>query len=102
MAIGTPSSLRRKVLGGEEVEVEADRVTREAVVALRGLPEVKALRWTDAGTMRLVVDDAAAATPAITETLHDRGSVVEAVRPAVPTFNDVFRRIVGADEERHD
>ena len=97
MAIGTPEGLRRKAMGGEMVEVEAGDVSREAVTALRRLPDVKSIGWSDGG-LRVVVEDAAAATPIITETLHDRGEVVEAVRPVVPSFDDVFKRIVGAQE----
>jgi ABC-2 type transport system ATP-binding protein len=100
MATGTPETLRRRAMGGEEVEVQADHLTREAVTAVRELPQVRAIRWTDGGAMRVVVEDAAAATPAITETLQGRGSVVEAVRPAVPTFDDVFKRIVGSETQR--
>jgi len=97
VAIGTPDSLRSKALGGEVVEVDASDVSREAVMALRELPAVKSIRWTDVG-LRVVVEDAAAATPAITETLQERGQVVEAVRPVVASFDDVFKRIVGAEE----
>ncbi|HVA24886.1 MAG TPA: hypothetical protein VMW62_10895, partial [Chloroflexota bacterium] len=75
----------------------ASDVSREAVMALRELPAVKSIRWTDVG-LRVVVEDAAAATPAITETLQERGQVVEAVRPVVASFDDVFKRIVGAEE----
>jgi ABC-type uncharacterized transport system ATPase subunit len=82
------------------VEVQADNVSREAVMALRELPAVKGIRWTDAGAMRVVVEDAASATPAITETLQERGQVVEAVRPVIASFDDVFKRIVGAEERR--
>jgi ABC-2 type transport system ATP-binding protein len=97
VAIGTPESLRRKAIGGEVVEVEAGDVSRETVMALRQLPEVKSIRWTDGG-LRVVVEDAAVATPAITETLQGRGQVVEAVRPVVASFDDVFKRIVGSEE----
>jgi ABC-2 type transport system ATP-binding protein len=100
MAIGTPDGLRRKAMGGEMVEVEASDVSREAVTALRGLPDVKSIGWSDGG-LRVVVEDAAAATPLITETLQGRGEVVEAVRPVVPSFDDVFKRIVGAQERDH-
>jgi ABC-2 type transport system ATP-binding protein len=100
VAIGTPEALRRKAVGGELVEVQADNVSREAVMALRELPAVKGIRWTDAGAMRVVVEDAASATPAITETLQERGQVVEAVRPVIASFDDVFKRIVGAEERR--
>jgi len=97
VAIGTPRALRRQAIGGEVVEVDAHDVSREAVTALRQLPSVKSIRWTDGG-LRVVVEDAAAATPAITETLQARGQVVEAVRPVVASFDDVFKRIVGSEE----
>ncbi|MFI5268268.1 MAG: ABC transporter ATP-binding protein [Chloroflexota bacterium] len=97
LAIGTPEALRRKAIGGEVVEVQAADVSREAMTALRQLPEVKSIRWTDAG-LRVVVEDAAVATPAITETLQERGQVVEAVRPVVASFDDVFKRIVGSED----
>jgi ABC-2 type transport system ATP-binding protein len=101
VAIGSPNSLRRKALGGEVVEVDAPQVSREAVQALRQLPEVKSVRWTNTG-LQLVVEDAAEATPEITNTLQDQGEVVEAVRPLVPSFDDVFKAIVGNGESsRH-
>jgi hypothetical protein len=68
------------------------------VAALRQLPDVKSIRWSDTGALRVVVEDAAAATPSITETLQERGEVVEAVRPVVASFDDVFRRLVGNEE----
>jgi len=101
IAIGSPESLRRKALGGELVDVEAEHVSREAVEAVRQLPQVKAVRWAENGSMRVVVEDAAAATPAITEALQERGQVVEAVRPVVADYDEVFKRIVGS-RERHD
>ena len=100
VGLGTPESLRRSAMGGEMVEVEADHVSKDAVAALRQLPEVKSVRWTNNGALQVVVEDAAAATPTITETLQERGEVVEAVRPVVADFDDVFRRLVG-DEAPH-
>lgn len=98
VGLGTPESLRRSAVGGEILEVEADHVSREAVAAVRSLPAVKRVRYSENGALQLVVEDAAVATPAVTETLHDRGEVVEAVRPVVPSFDDVFRHLVGTDE----
>lgn len=100
VAVGSPNALRQRAIGGEMVEVEAADVSREAVTALRELPQVKSLRWTEGG-LRVVVEDAAAATPAITETLQERGQVVEAVRPVVPSFDDVFKRIVNGGGPSH-
>ena len=83
------------------VEVDAHPVSREAVQTLRSLPEVKTLRWTNDGALQVVVEDAASATPEITSALQQRGEVVEAVRPVVPSFDDVFRHLVGEDEAVH-
>jgi len=100
VAIGTPEGLRRKAMGGEVVEVDAVEVSGEAVQALRQLPDVKTVRWTNTG-LRVVVEDASMATPKITTTLKEQGEVVEAVRPIVPSFDDVFKSIVGGGEKDH-
>lgn len=101
VALGSPAALRHEALGGDMLEVQADHVSREAVTALEQLPEVRAVRWIDGG-LRLVVEDAAAATPLVTQTLRERGETVETVRPIVPSFDDVFKTAVGADDRRHD
>ncbi len=94
-AEGPPDELRRQALGGDVLRVEAPSMTREAITALWALPEVQALEREDAATLRLTVDDAAAATPAVTQVLTERGIGVSAVRPSVPTFDEVFMKIVG-------
>jgi ABC-2 type transport system ATP-binding protein len=99
VAVGTPAALRRKAVGGEVVEVKADNVSREAVTALRQLPDVKTVRWTNGGALQVVVEDAASATPTITEALQRRGEVVEAVRPVEASFDDVFKHIVGREDQ---
>ena len=98
VAIGSPAALRRKAVGGEVVDVQAEPMTPAAMHALRALPEVKGVGWTESGALRVVVEDAAAATPIITETLRQGGQTVEAVRPFVPSFDEVFRRIVGPEQ----
>jgi ABC-2 type transport system ATP-binding protein len=96
-ALGSPQALRRKAIGGEMVDVQAEPLAPTTLSHLRQLPQVKAVRWNDEGGIRVVVEDAATATPAITEALQNDGEVVEAVRPVVPSFDEVFRHIVGAD-----
>jgi len=96
VAYGTPESLRQKALGGEALDVEADHFERGDIVALYELPSVRSVQWTERGELRLSVDDIGAATVAITETLHKRGTDVTAVRPYVPTFDEVFMKLVGS------
>lgn len=98
IAIGSPAALRRKAMGGEALEVVAEPMTPASIKILRSLPEVRGVGWTENGALRVVVDDAASATPLITETLTQGGQTVEAVRPVVPSFDEVFRRIVGAED----
>ncbi|MGI8916269.1 MAG: ATP-binding cassette domain-containing protein [Chloroflexota bacterium] len=93
-ALGTPDALRREAMQGEVVEVVVANVTQEGLVRLRGLDGVHAVHWTDTGDLRVQVDDAAHATPAITAALSAAGADVTAVREYVPSFDEVFTRIV--------
>ncbi len=95
VAEGSPEQLRRRAVGGEVLRVEAHGVTRDALRALWALPAVQALEQENATTLRLTVDDAAAATPSVTGALAGNGVAVQTVRPSVPTFDEVFMKIVG-------
>ena len=53
------------------------------------------MRWTDQGILRLVVDEAATATPNIVQELQGRGITVVAVQPYEASFEEVFMKIVG-------
>jgi ABC-2 type transport system ATP-binding protein len=92
-AVGTPDELRRRAIG-EALEVEADRFTRDDIAALWQLPEVQSVERGGPRDLRLLVDDTARATPAVTETLLSLGTHVTSVRPYVPTFDEVFMKIV--------
>lgn len=93
-ALGSPDALRRQAMQGEVVEVEIEDVTPDGLRAVRALPGVHNLRWTDTGRLQVVVDDAAHAAPAVTQALDGAGGVVTAVREYVPSFDEVFKRIV--------
>jgi ABC-2 type transport system ATP-binding protein len=93
-ALGSPDALRRQALKGEVVEVVVQNVSQEGLSRLRALEGVNAVRWSDDGALRVGVDDAAHATPAVTQTLSAAGAEVSAVREYVPSFDEVFTRIV--------
>ena len=93
-ALGSPESLRREAMHGEVVEVSVQNVTQEGLGRLRALEGVNAVRWTADGDLRVMVDDAAHATPAVTRTLTAVGADVTAVREYVPSFDEVFTKIV--------
>jgi ABC-2 type transport system ATP-binding protein len=94
-AVGTPDALRQQAIGGELVMVEADRLTKDEVMALLKLPGVHQVTQTGATSLRALVDSAEHAAPLITEALAAQGVDVTAVRPHVPTFDEVFMKIVG-------
>lgn len=93
-ALGSPEALRREAMQGEVVELETGDVTQEGLRAVRAQPGVHNLRWTDSGRLQVVVDDASHAAPAVTQALDAAGSTVTAVREYVPSFDEVFKRIV--------
>jgi ABC-2 type transport system ATP-binding protein len=95
-AIGTPDELRRRALGGELLEVESEQpLGREDVVALWQLDGVQSVDRQSDRTLTLMVEDVTTATPAVARVLTDRGHEVTAVRPSVPSFDEVFLAIVG-------
>lgn len=100
IGIGSPEALKRSALGGDMVDVRTQRMSTETLERLRHLPQVRGLRWGDNGSVRMVVEDAATATPLITQTLRDQGEIVEEVRTADQDFDEVFKRIVDRNTPR--
>lgn len=95
-AVGSPEQLRRRALGGAAVDLEVDNVTQQSLRAVRTLPGVSAVRWTENGALRVTVEDVPTAIPVISQTLGDTGASVSRVTPYQPTFGEVFKRIVDA------
>lgn len=94
VALGAPEDIRREALGGEVIAVEGGEYTRADVVALWELPSVRKVDWDGRDKLRLMVDDAATATPAVTEVLHRRGTQFTALTPYLPSFDEVFIELV--------
>ena len=93
-AVGRPEELRDRVMGGEALDLEAEGVTRDDIVALWQLPSVQSVERTGPGALRLIVDDSTTATPSVSRVLQQRGRHVRAVEPHIPTFDEVFMKIV--------
>lgn len=96
LAVGAPATLRQQAMGGEIIDLEAEALGREDLQALRTLPGVHFVRWTEGDVLRLVVDDAATMTPTIVAALQERGVNVISVNPYEATFDEVFMRIVAS------
>ena len=92
VAVGTPTELKRKAIGGEQIElVTADMSKTQAMLKHSDLAgEVT----VSDGTIRLIVDEAASAIPRVTSFLSERGVAVLQVRQLQPSLEDVFIRLV--------
>jgi len=92
VAVGTPTELKRKAIGGERIElVTADLPKTQAI--LRDTESTREIDISN-GAIRLIVDDAASAIPKVTSFLKERGVEVLQVRQLQPSLEDVFIRLV--------
>ena len=96
-ALDTPNGLRRQAIRGEKVEVEVRDSDRVSLSQLRALEGVTTAHWVG-DVLEAIVDDASRAVPAITQALNAGGDNVEAVREVVPSFDEVFMKIVNQQQ----
>ncbi|TLN06661.1 ATP-binding cassette domain-containing protein, partial [bacterium] len=98
VSIGSPTELKRKAIGGEQVElVTADLPTTDAILKHSEL--VREISASDGG-IRVIVDEAASAIPRLTSLLREHGVEVLQVRQLQPSLEDVFIRLVQEGGER--
>lgn len=92
VAVGTPTELKRKAIGGERVElVTADPSRADAI--LKDSELVREISVSDGG-IQLIVDEAASAIPKLTSLLRERGVEVIQIRQLQPSLEDVFIKLV--------
>lgn len=97
IAVGHPSLLRRQAFGGDVVDLVIERPCSTCVAAVRGLGGVRATETTEDETIRVTVDDAQAAIPALLNAVEASGAAIRSVAQYQPTFDEVFIRLI----ERH-
>ncbi|HEU5088867.1 MAG TPA: ABC transporter ATP-binding protein, partial [Roseiflexaceae bacterium] len=108
--IDTPDNLRRKVLGGEVIEIRFNAQHEyDAIRALRRFPPVKGVR--DSGidsqgivTLHVTVDDAALAMADVLNILEDENGpniTIQSAKEHLVSYDDVFIRIMEQEEEAH-
>jgi len=96
LMVEQPEALRRRAYGGDVVDVNMSAPFDRALLnAMRQLPfvrgNVEALSDTQ---VRLTVDDASTATPALMDWCRDRGLEVQSIEPFLPPYDDVFVELV--------
>jgi ABC-2 type transport system ATP-binding protein len=97
LMVETPNELRRHAFGGEVVDLHTkERLVYKDVMNLRRLPFVKGkiTRLEDNNGLRLVVDEASTAMPALLDWCHKEYVEVESIEQYLPPFDDVFVELV--------
>ncbi len=97
VALATPEGLRAEAIGGDAVDIETTGPfdgTR-----LSDLPSVRSVTQTGPRTLRVIVDEAGTATPAVVEAIDANGGEVESAREWRPSFDEVFAELVRRDRE---
>ena len=92
VALDTPDGLRASVAGGEQVEIRTAQPIGDADRA--ALPGVRAVAMRGSTRMRVTVESAATAIPALVEALGDRGIDVIEASERRPSFDEVFAALV--------
>jgi ABC-2 type transport system ATP-binding protein len=92
VAAAPPAEIRRRALGGDVVEIETGTPIDPAAVEV--LPGVRDVRWTGYRRLRVAVDDAGVASPAIVAALGEAGVEVVRSEEVRPSFDEVFATLV--------
>lgn len=94
--IDTPQGLRRRAFGGAIVDLRATSyVPRELTYQVRQLPFVlREAQMMGPMALRITVDDAATAIPALMDFCRNQSVEVESIQEYTPPFDDVFVELV--------
>lgn len=97
LMLETPQDLRRRAYGGEVVDLHTkERLTHKDLQRLSKLPFVcaRTKRLDDVNGVRLIVDNASTAIPALLDWCHQEYVTTESVEEYLPPFDDVFVELV--------
>lgn len=98
VALAPPEKLRLEAFGGEPIVIETKQpVTLEQLSDLSAVRNLRPEHDRPGPQHRFeaVTDDAGSATPRIIEDMNSRGVDVAAIHEAIPSFDEVFARLVG-------
>lgn len=96
LSVDTPEGLRREAYGGDIIKLgSTERIDYDFRREVQELPELKSkiLNATDY-ELQLLVDDAATATPYLVEYFRDRRKEVNTVEQYLPSYDDVFVKLI--------
>jgi ABC-2 type transport system ATP-binding protein len=103
VALATPQELRRSALGGEVIEIETALPFDGGL--LQRVPGVRQVDQSAPRHMLLITDDAGSATPRVLQEITAAGGEVVSSSEYVPSFDEVFSKLVEreepGEEDRH-
>ena len=94
IATGQPLSLRRQAFGGDVVEISIERPASGYLDALGRVHGVRGTEERGTAPLRVTVEDAQRAIPALLDALETSGATVRSVAQYQPTFDEVFIRLI--------
>jgi ABC-2 type transport system ATP-binding protein len=96
LVVDTPGGLRHRALGGEVVVLRTTgRLNYQSAHALEDLPFViDNLERVNESEVRVIVEDASKAMPAILEWCQAQGLAVDSIQEYLPPFDDVFIALI--------
>ncbi|HEX6656373.1 MAG TPA: DUF4162 domain-containing protein, partial [Candidatus Limnocylindria bacterium] len=92
VSLADPEELRRSVYGGDVLEIEADQPVSPDVLA--GVADVSSVRQAGPRRLVVVVGDAGAASPRVTDALQAAGIGLHSLQEYQPNLDDVFTELV--------
>ena len=101
VALDTPLNLRRAAMGGDAVDIESDGFNAAAVFSLSQLPFVRQVRPQSSREVRVLVEEAGAAIPALMDAMSDNQCPVQRIEEYRPSFDEVFIELMKKDEALH-
>jgi ABC-2 type transport system ATP-binding protein len=96
VALGTSSELRREAFGGEVIDITSSGYTPESLVAVRELEGVRRVESISLFKLRAYVDSAAGSLPQVLNALEGHGVQISSAQDYSPPFDDVFVRLIEA------
>jgi ABC-2 type transport system ATP-binding protein len=100
IAVGAPEEVRRQAIGGEVVRVAGPDLDRRAVAAIRGVEGVLSVHRCEDDALEVIVEDAGRGVPDLLEALQAADVDVSEVEERRPSFDDVFVRLMEAEDAR--
>lgn len=94
IATGRPLTLRRQAFGGDIIEISVERPHADYVGTLTALPGVRGAEERGSEPLRVTVDDATNAIPALLDALEQGGATIRSVAQYQPTFDEVFIKLI--------